>query len=220
MEEHTGIRYNNRNINFATSSVGLTDKRSNFPYVFDKEEHSALGILKEQKSILYAHNLHISSADRDTTNYPLHYNYRIHFEEIKNVKKVELISAIFPNQPASSSGGDILNEPYLTLDIQELNCIEFGEVASNKSFSILPLKTPNKSSGGFINTETCCMDKTSKVFKTSRNLSVLTIQIKDMSGNLYDFGQPTGSTAKAYQNAFTFKIINEEPTGSKARNIY
>ena len=37
----------------------------------------------------YEHYINISSTNRDSVNYPLHYNYRINFDSpLKNVKKI------------------------------------------------------------------------------------------------------------------------------------
>lgn len=175
----------------------------------------------------YQHYLSISSSNRDSTNYPLHYDYRINFDfPYRNIKEIELISAILPNQGASSSSGDILNESHLVLDIDELNYIEFpNNVGSSalKACAIIPLKAGTKASGGFINPELGCIYHQSKVYRTPlASLDHLTIKIRDNLGNLYDFGQPTGSTAKAYQNHFVFKITTEEvkQTALNHRNVF
>jgi hypothetical protein len=168
-----------------------------------------------QKYKLYSHYISISSSNRDSTNYPLHYDYRINFDQpFKNIKEIELISAIFPNQAAASSGSDILNESHFVLDIDSLNYIEFpNNVGSQalKGFSILPLKPPTKNSGGFIIPELGCIYHKSRVFKTPlASLDHLNIKIRDSDGNLYDFGHPNGTTTKSHQNHFVFKITVEE----------
>ncbi len=172
---------------------------------------------------LYSQYLSVSSSNRDSTNYPLHYDYRINFDQpFKNVKEIELISAIFPNQPAASSGGDILNESHFILDIDGLNYIEFPNNTGSqalKGFSILPLKTATKSSGGFINPELGCIYHKSKVFKTPlASLNHVTIKIRDNTGTLYDFGYPNGTTLKTHQNHFVFKITIEEVDRSVLNN--
>lgn len=163
----------------------------------------------------YEYYINISSNNRDSTNYPLHYDYRINFDfPYKNIKSIELISVILPNQTATSSGGNILNEPYFIIDIDELNYIEFPNNTSSKAlkgFGIIPLKGPTQTVGGFINPELGCIYNTSKIYKTPlASLNYLTIKIRDINGDLYDFGQTNGSTLKQYQNSFVFKITTEE----------
>ncbi len=221
--EDTYIKYIKTKPNAPNCGLGHTN--NNYDYVFSKNSNRKYSNIVEpninysQKEIF----LHISSNDRDTTNYPLHYDYRVNFDTIKNIRQAEIVSVIFPNQPASSSGGDILNEPFLMVDIPELNFIEFGNLATqNKAFSILPLKAPNKTADGFIVPETRCMTKTIRTFNNPISLSNLTIKIRDVSGNLYDFGASSGSTNKKYQNAFTFKFVIEEVDRNilEQRNIY
>ena len=202
----------------------------NYPAAFNETNNSQLSIQGEPNIAydLIDSYLNISSSNRDTTNYPLHYNYRINFDyAYRNVKKIELISAILPNQPAASSGGNILNESHLIIDIEELNYVEFpnniGSAAALKAFAILPLKSATQASGGFINPELGCIYHKSKIFKTPlANLDHLTIRIRDYQGNLYDFGQTAGSSAKQYQNHFVLKITTEEKTRSTLnhRNVY
>lgn len=183
--------------------------------------------IKQEPNISYTEYesyVSISSSNRDSTNYPLHYNYRINLDfPYKNVKKIELISAILPNQAASSSGGNILNEPYLTVDIDELNFIEYpNNIGSSalKGFAILPLKP---ATGGFINPELNCVFHKSKVYKTPLgSLSNFSIKIRNSVGELYDFGVSGGSTDKEYQNHFVFKITIQEVdrTILNMRNVY
>jgi len=186
--------------------------------------------VKNEKNITYNYfeeYISISSSNRDSVNYPRHYDYRINFDTpFKNVKKVELISAIFPNQGATSSSGDILNESHIILDIDNLNYIEFPNNTGSKplkGFSILPIKTSTKSSGGFVIPELGCIYHKSKVFKTPlASLSFFNIKIRNSVGELYDFGEPSGSTAKEFQNHFVFKITIEDVSREMLhqRNIF
>lgn len=186
--------------------------------------------VKNEKDVSYEQfeeYISISSSNRDSVNYPLHYDYRINFDTpYKNIRKVELISAIFPNQPASSSSGDILNESHLILDIDNLNYIEFPNNTGSKSlkgFSILPIKGTVKTSGGFIVPELGCIYHKAKVFKTPlASISYFNIKIRDYSGELYDFGEPVGSTNKALQNHFVFKITIEDVSKEslEQKNVY
>lgn len=162
---------------------------------------------------LYEHYVCVNSGNRNSTNYPLHYNYRINFNEVyKNVKKIELIKSVIPNQGATVSSGDILNEPFLLIDIEEINYIQVPSSGKTlEGFAVIPLAIPNKSTGGFINLDLGTSYQTSKVYKEPiASLTSITIKIKDLNGDLYDFGQPSGSTAKQFQNTFVFKITTQE----------
>lgn len=202
---------------------------ANYQQAYNVSNNQQLSLVQEpvQKYKLYSHYVSISSSNRDAVNYPLHYDYRINFDRpLKNVKEIELISAIFPNQAAASSGSDILNESHFIIDIDELNYIEFpNNVGSQalKGFAILPLKPPTKNSGGFIIPELGCIYHKSKVFKTPlASLDHLSIKIRDNTGNLYDFGHPNGITTKSHQNHFVFKITIEEVdrTVLNNRNVF
>ena len=190
-------------------------RQANYPYNLDNSKNLSISQESNVSYYEYEHYVNVSSSNRDTSNYPLHYDYRINFDfPFKNVKKIELISAIIPNQPASVSSGDILNESHLVVDLEEINYIEFpNNIGSNslKGFAILPLKAPTKGTGGFINPELGCIYHKSKVFKTPlASLQHLTVKIRDYLGNLYDFGSTGGSSDKTLQNHFVFKITCEE----------
>lgn len=207
----------------------VTPGRYTVPANFPLRNNQQLSLKAEPDTqyTTYQHYVSVSSSNRDATNYPLHYDYRINFDyPYRNIKEIELISAIIPNQGATSSSGDILNESHLILDIEELNYIEFpNNVGSSalKGCAILPLKAGTKTSGGFINPELGCIYHQSKVYRTPlASLDHFTIKIRDNLGNLYDFGQTAGSTAKAYQNHFVFKITTEEvkQTALNHRNVF
>lgn len=209
--------YNNPQPNF--NSMRNTN---NYNRTFSTEANQQLSLVAEP-SIEYERTtkfLCISSNNRDTVNYPLHYDYRVNLTEPhRNVKSIEMISATLPNQ----SGTNILDEPCLLIDIPEINCIEAPNISTNiNCFSILPMKNATKTTGGFINPELGCMFRTANYFKIPITISSLTIKIRDIYGNLYDFGSPSGSTDKAYINSFVFKIVTEEPVrkGMNVRNIY
>lgn len=221
------IQYNS-GLEFAKNG-GFKTINSNLPYTHSVEANKQLSLTAEPSVIYneYDHYVNISSSNRDTLNYPLHYNYRINFDyPLKNIKRIELISAIFPNQPATSSGGNILNESHLIIDVDELNYVEFpNNVGSSalKGFAILPLKAATQSTGGFINPELGCIYHKSKIYKTPlASLDHISIKIRDYQGNLYDFGQPAGSTNKQYQNHFVFKVTTEEVSRKvlNHRNVY
>ena len=140
--------------------------KKNYEEAFGQDNSTMFSVINEPnvRYTLFENYISISSSNRDIMNYPLHYDYSISFDQpYKNIKSVELISAILPNTPG------VLDEPFLAIDIEELNYVEFpnNEGSANlKAFSILPLKTPVKNIGGFINPELGCVYHKKKVFKT------------------------------------------------------
>jgi len=194
----------------------------NYDEVFSKQNNAQLSVIQERnvKYVYFEEYLAINSNSRDPINYPKHYDYKLNLEKVyKNVKRVEMISAILPFQPP-----DILKEPFLSVDIEELNYITFSETpTAHKAFAVLPLKPPTSTNDGFINPELGSIYHTALTFRTPlAKLSTLTIKIRDMSGNLYYFGQPNGTTDKAHQNSFVFRITVEETNRSSInqRNVY
>lgn len=153
----------------------------------------------------------ISSNDRDRAIYPNLNYYRIQFQsKIKNIVEIELVNIIFPNV------ANILLEPYLVLEIDELpSNIEFSCTDIHKAFAILPLKKPNDTTGSFIVPELGQNYKTTMKFRTPlASLDRMTISIKDMNGNLYNFGSDTSlpnPPTKALQNSLLFKITTLDP---------
>jgi hypothetical protein len=208
----TELRYTPKNL----LPPDTFNKECNLDNLFiDKREEISKNIWATPDTDSHVYYVNISSNNRDSTNYPLHYNYRINLDsQFKNVKSVELVSAIFPNQPAASSGGNILNEPFLIVDVEELNYIDFPDNVGSpalKGFGVIPLKVPTQTSGGFIIGELGCIYHTKKEFYgTLGSLSRFTIKIRDCNGNLYDFGSTGGSTSKSFQNFFVFKITTQE----------
>jgi hypothetical protein len=174
--------------------------------------------LLHEKDIEYedtVYYLNINSGDR-TTNYPQQYDYSLKLSHVyNNVRKVEMISAIFPN----SSG--IITEPYLVIDIEELNTIDFTtQDTSHKGFAICPLKNPNQASGGYVLIDMSCAGHTTTVFKTPMSISRLQIKIRDSTGEIYPFAQtaPAGSTAKEDQHSFVLKITTLDKSRKELQN--
>jgi hypothetical protein len=152
------------------------------------------------------HYIAVSSSYRNATNYPKHYDYRINLNEpLYDVIKAEMIACTFPNS------ADILDEPALVIDIEELNFIKCQNTSQTTAFTIVPLKGPNKASAGFINPELSCTvrGKYCKLESPKGVLSSLTIKVRNIEGVLYDFGSPSGSTSKALQHSFVLKIVTK-----------
>lgn len=206
------LRYNRQN----SSPRGIKTTESNYPDAYNTLNNEQLSVIQEPdiKYELTEHFLSITSGARDPAQ-PLHYNFYTNLPKVyENVVKVEMISATFPNVTG------ITNQPYLVYDIQELNCIDFVNYDSNTSgFAVLPIKP---STGAFINPELGCMFHTAYTPKQLKKISRLTIKIRDVSGNLYDFGFPNGTTTILNQNSFILKIVTQDTDRSvlNPRNVY
>lgn len=210
------MSYPNNQLRYNRSSSGprgIKTSETNYPDIYQSPQQ--LSVIQEPniKYELTEHFLSVTSGARGAQ--PLHYNFYINLPKVyENVIKVEMISATFPN----SSG--ITNEPYLVYDIDELNCIDFilGE-NNNSGFAVVPIKP---TTGAFINPELGCMYHTSYCPKQAKKLARLTIKIRDVSGDLYDFGFPNGTTNILNQNSFMLKIITQDidRTPLNVRNTY
>jgi len=200
----------------------LAEVEENYDEAFSRRGNVQLSVLQEQniKYEQFDHYLAVSSGSRDEV-YPRHYDYRLSLENpYKNVRAVEMVSAIIPNQGDAS----LSEEPFLSIDIDEINHIDFSSTkVSHKAFAILPLKAPPRIDGGFVVPELGAIYHTALIFKTPLAiLGSLTIKIRDIYGNLFTFGKPEGTFAKEFQHSFVFKITVEDVarTPLKHRNVY
>ena len=213
---YSQLQYNQKSLNIPS------EKQNDLPINYP------INVVDQQRSLINEPNidyedtvyyLNVNSGDR-TTQYPLQYDFSLKLNDIyKNVKCVELISVIFPN----SSG--ITTEPYLVIDIVELNTIDFTSQTNNfRGFGVCPLKNPNQGAGNgnFMLTENGCAFKTSSVYKTPKELSRLTIKVRDSTGAIYNFSNPNGSTDKSQQFAFILKITCKDVSRKslQTRNTY
>jgi hypothetical protein len=159
----------------------------------------------------------VSSADRDTSIYPSASNFVINLDqEYKNIESIELIQAIVPDQ------NSVTAEPYLLLKVKEFDhTMESNNKQIYDSFAILQICSPTVP-GSFLQIDKRIFENVTLNYRTPKaNLSKLTISITDATGNIFDFGG-SGTTTKAYQNLFVFKIttLDTERTQLNARNVY
>lgn len=153
--------------------------------------------------IIHDHYVKISSAGRNITKYPLHYDYRIDFQTpFRNVIKVEMISCVIPD-------ANVTSEPIIVFDIKELNFMNFISSAGYKTiFSAFPISEPNAQNHTFINLKAQGPVLIYKIPLAS--LSSLTIKLYDIDYQPLTFGEPAGSTAKLLQHAFILKVSVQE----------
>jgi len=162
--------------------------------------------------------LHVSSIDRNIDSYPHVNNYRITFEDtFKNVKSVKMIGATIANQ------NDILDNPSIIVQIDEINHLNFSSNNINKGFAVLPLKGPSRTTDGFIVPEMSCNLNSFVELRTPiAKLNTFTLSITGIDGQDIDFGDPSGSLLKKYQNTFLFRIVTMEKSRAPLhhRNVY
>lgn len=192
---------------------------NDFNSVFSNNFNQQLSISQEPdiKYELRENYLIVSSADRDVNTYPSSSNFVIQLEkEYKNIVSIELIQAIVPDK------NNVTAEPYLLLKIKELeNTMDSNNKQVYDSFAILQVCAPTIPNS-FLQIDKRIFENVTLNYRTPRaSLSKLTIQITDASGNIFDFGG-SGTTAKANQSLFVFKIVTSDSNRSliNNRNVY
>lgn len=176
-----------------------------FNQAFNAENNKKLSV-EQEPNIEYEETVNyivVSSKDRDVSQYPNVNRYMIDLpSEFKNIKTIELIQAILPDQ------NNIKLEPYILLKIEELEDVMVSNDRNiSDAFAIIQICCP-AIDGGFINMDTKIHEKTVKFFKTPKaSLSRMTIRVTDYAGVLFDFGSATPGLTKTYQNTFVFKVV-------------
>ena len=141
--------------------------------------------------------LFATSRDRDIVSYPTTTEFKIELpEEYHDIVCVELTAGTVPNLD------NVTNDPYLLLDIRELNHVQ----ASNGCdyFSILSVHKGH--SDAFFN-----MDRSSsammphKLYSPKQRLSSLYIKLLHADGSPLIFGT-SGTVDPLHQTSFTFEI--------------
>lgn len=195
------------------------DKKSQ--YIYAKQEPDTRFSTLQEPDVTYTERvdfLHVSSIDRDVTFYPKSSHYRFQFEDtFKNVKSIKLIGATIPNQ------NDILDNPSVIVQIDEINHLNFSSNNINKGFAVLPLKGPSRAVDGFIVPEMACNLNSFVELRTPiAKLNSFTITITGIDGEIIDFGEPSGSLLKKFQNTFLFRIVTMEKNRSQLnhRNVF
>jgi hypothetical protein len=205
------LQYNQQQLNVPTNTLATID--TNYPIALQEISNKPMSIIQEPDTIYEdtISYINICSAYRDPVQYQLQYDFRIDLgsDKFKNVKKIEFIGGILPN----SAG--ITSEPYLVLDLGKLNSMEFPMKNNNhKGFSIMTLKNPNQGlgNGGFVLVELGTCFHVATEYKVPVSFNHLEVKIRDMYGNIYNFGDTagTGSIAKGDQITFTLKITSRE----------
>ena len=161
----------------------------------------------------------IDSRDRDRATWPLSSHFEVKMEppdgfkgaalqrKFRNVKCVELVSAVFPNT------NNVLDELYIYLTIPEIDGIyESTNLEGGKAFAKL---LPKHVIGKFVHAYIDDYDKPRRVYKAQGvRLDRLTIQFKKWNGELFNFGADTTSGQSpdnTVQTSITLKITVADP---------
>lgn len=192
---------------------------NDFKNVFTNDFNQQLSISQEP-DIKYEQRenyLIVSSVDRDVTTYPSSSNFVIPLQkEYKNIISVELIQATVPDK------NNVTSEPYLLLNIKEFeNPMDSNNKQVSNAFAILQLCPPTVSDT-FLQMDKRIFENVTLNYRTPRaSLNKISIQITDTDGNIFNFGG-SGTTTKAYQSLFVFKIttLDSNRTLINNRNVY
>lgn len=177
--------------------------------------------------------LSIDSRDRDRKTWPNPAKYQIPLvasdtvdihvpgQEYRNVHSIELMSAVVPRRT------DCLNEPYLLLQIDEIqNTYHATNLATTKAFVKLHFNE-NITECPFLILDRDLSEPLTRYYypKPLASLAKMTISIRKHDGTLFNFGTDTNPDLPPnprVQNTFTFKIITYIPNVNQAigqRNI-
>ena len=219
MDERLGehySRYSRQNIDESNKNSYFSNDINN---VFGQDFNNKLSVSQEpdityEKTERY---LIVNSKDRDVVTYPSSSQFVLHLDqEFRNISSVELIQAIVPDQ------NNVTLEPYLLLNVKELeNTMESINKNIYESFAILQVCPPTVP-GSFLQIDKRIFENVVLNYKTPKaSLSKVSITITDSDGNLFNFGG-NGTTTKAYQSLFVFKIttLDTNRTSINQRNVY
>jgi hypothetical protein len=218
-KERLGQHYN-RYQRINTEEFNKNQYKSNdFKNVFSNDFNQQLSVSQEP-DIKYEKRdnyLIVSSKDRDTSVYPSSSNFVIQLQqEYKNITSVELIQAIVPDK------NNVTVEPYLLLKVNEFeNTMESNNKHIYDSFAVLQVCQPTVPDS-FLQIDKRIFENVTLNYRTPRaSLSKITIQITNSDGSIFDFGG-SGTTAKAYQCLFVFKITTSDSNRTliNNRNLY
>lgn len=161
----------------------------------------------------------IDSRDRNRTAWPSSAQFQVKMEpentytgatlgrNYKNVKSLELVSAIYPNT------SNVLNEAYLYLCIPELEARMYDgtNITATKSFAKL---IPTRNTSNFVYSDLGIFDDPPMLefHDQGHRLDRLTLEFRKPDGTLFDFGSDGGGTPNsALQTHLTFRVKIVEP---------
>lgn len=158
---------------------------------------------KTDDYVIHDHYVTISSGGRDTSKYPLHFDYKVDFQiPFRNIRSVEIVSCVIPDE-------SVTTEPVVIFNIDELNFMSFISSSGYKNiFAAFPISEPNAQNHSFINLK--AQGPTIKYRTPLASLSSATVKLYNVDYQPLTFGVPAGSISKALQHTFVLKVSVEE----------
>lgn len=160
------------------------------------------------------HYFHIDSGQRDTEAFPTRSHFKIKLESpLFDVVSFEVLGLIVPNV------GDLIDLPYLIIDIYELNNTFAGARVPISCCAIVNPQHPVTGPGGTSYVHTCrkIAERSPMVYRPPRaRIYNLTISIRRPDGSLYDFGTDAADTCditKQFMLSFKVAVKNKDASG-------
>ena len=159
--------------------------------------------------------INIDSRARDRTLWPFSSQFEVKLDppdpfngaqiqrSFKNVISIELMNSVFPNTV------NVLDMQYLYLNIREIEGIIDTTCNGKRFFAKL---LPQHAIGSFLYNYQDMGDRARKIYPfRGARLDKMTIELRDPSGNIVNFGNDNGANPNAQlQTSFSFKIIVEQ----------
>jgi hypothetical protein len=157
----------------------------------------------------------IDSRDRDRTLWPYTSQYEVKLappdpyrgaqiqRSFKNVISIELMNAVFPNT------NKVLDLQYIYFNIQEVEGILDTTCSGKRFFAKL---LPQHAIGQFVYNYQDIGERARKIYPfRGARLDKLTVEFRDPSGNLVNFGNDNGASPNnLIQTSLTLKIVVEQ----------
>lgn len=181
----------------------------------------------EKKDIEFKHQILIDSKDRnhDVDTNPSEYSIKLgtndtrtegsisrHFEEVTSIELVDVLIKDTSGDAYTGSTDKESIPPYLLLEIDEIGSnLEGTNDFINRAFCRLTyfelVGTPNndKTKNSLYRHYIISSESAIKYFKPRKNISRLTIRIRNFNGDLYNFGDASDDNDNSC-NSFTFRI--------------
>lgn len=149
----------------------------------------------------------LSSALRNVTSYPQVNSFRNNIPStLKNVSEIEIVSVLLPKVTALNTAGIlflVLNE---ALNINKVIFPSNLNTSSVISRAFCPLPLSGATSTNFISADIADSVYRVKLLPPKDISNYFSVQIKDLQGNLFTFGESAGDLTVANQLTIVLKV--------------
>lgn len=151
--------------------------------------------------------LHLDSGQRDYEAYPTRAYFKIRLDTpIRDIHSVEVLAMVIPNLD------NVLDEPYLILDIYELNGTFAGHPSQQPSTAVLNLQ--NAVTGPTYSHVALCrkVAERSPIFyrPPKKRLDSVTFALRKPDGTLVNLGSDVGSLIRQNQLLVSLKFMCDQ----------